>query len=118
MISEIFEWEQASPIYRQDGETGLDLESYRRLVYSIQGLKVVDIPSKFCCRSGPKAPEVIFSEIRRRGANILVVHCMPCYGGLARRAPSDIRLIGISDLLLAALSDAGINELRWRFRSW
>jgi len=83
-------------------DLGLNWPGYRGLLSKIEGLEVVDIPDRYCCKL---APEPIFDMARREGFNTIVCSCNDCYGRLQRTSPPGIEIRFLSDILLEAVGD-------------
>lgn len=82
-----------------DEDFDLDWGAYRRLLTSVEGLSVVDIP-RYCCSVADWA---IWDRMRKHEVNTIVTSCIVCYGRLCRRAPEGMEVKFISDILLEAL---------------
>ena len=79
---------------------GLNWSAYRDLVGKIEGLEIVDIPIRYCCKL---APDAIFQMARKEGLNTIVCACNDCYGRLERTSPPEIEILFLSDILLDAM---------------
>lgn len=86
-------------VFAPDRDWDLNWPNYRMWLDRIDGLRVLDIP-KYCCVI---APDAIFQRAQKYNMSTLVTPCMACYGRLRRRAPQEMKVKFLSDLLLEAL---------------
>lgn len=86
-------------VFVPDRDWDLNWHDYRRLLNSVKGLKVIDIPP-YCCVI---APEAIFQWAQKYKMNTIVTPCMPCYGRLRRKAPEEVQVKFLTDLILQIL---------------
>lgn len=77
-----------------------DWPGYRKLLDSVEGLEVTDLPH-YCCVI---APDAIFDRARKHGLNTIVTPCTTCYGRLSRKAPQGFRVKQLPDLLLEVIA--------------
>ena len=78
---------------------GIDINwnRYRRLLDSIQGLTVVDLPSHLCCK---RKTGDILKEAEKIGVTSIVCPCNGCYRTLQNAAVDTLQITSVPEVLL------------------
>ncbi len=80
----------------------IDFARYRRLLDRIEGLTVVDLPVKMCCKSSARA---IIDSAAGLQLEKLLVCCSGCFFPLSQAAAGRLSVLALPELLLQALAE-------------
>ncbi len=83
-------------------EVSLGWERCRQMLNGIDGLKMVDLPHKICCRD---YPERIVKTAKKQNLNTILCSCNACYTRLSTAAQGSIQVKYLTDVLLEALDN-------------
>ena len=78
----------------------IDFARYRRLLDRIEGLTVIDLSNKMCCKSSAGA---IIESAEKLNLGKLLVSCSGCYFPLSQAATGRVQVLSLPELLLQAL---------------
>ena len=81
----------------------LDWERYRSRLGEIDGLEIVDLPNRLCCKSSPG--EIIETALKMN-LKQMILPCSGCYASLTVPARGKIQLVTIPELLLSSMEEA------------
>src|SRR3989304_10161543 len=92
-------WRRPKAVYNG---VKLNLEGYRRLLYRIEGIKIVELPHKTCCTLNPAH---IYDTAERNKVDYIVTSCTVCWANLHRlvKRPTPLKFLPL--VLNEALQD-------------
>jgi Fe-S oxidoreductase len=81
----------------------LDWGRYRRMLGSIQGLTIVDLPRTFCCK---RQTARIIEEAEERKVSAILCSCNGCYRALKDAAKGKLQVVSAPEALLQCFEGA------------
>ncbi|WP_027721976.1 (Fe-S)-binding protein [Maridesulfovibrio zosterae] len=85
----------------------LDWGRYRSSLGQIEGVEIIDLPSKMCCKV---APEKIIEKAEKMGIEKILCPCNFCYSSLKNVADGKVQLISIPEFLIESLETNLLSE--------
>ena len=79
-----------------------DWQSIRHGLEAIDGLTLVDLPEKMCCKL---SADKIIEKARRQGLKQILCSCNWCYSSLQQAANGQIQLVSLPELLLQCVHE-------------
>ena len=82
---------------------GIAWDRYRQLLNNIEGLQVVDLPNKLCCKN---AKEEIIESAEKRNLDKILFSCSGCYAALTPAARGRVQTISLPELLVKCIENS------------